>query len=211
MLDKSTYESDEFLQYYNDLSTNKEKASIETREYSLDFKKKAKDIADMFNQNTYSMSKDATEQIASSAHLNKESKMFWDLLQEDDDQQLIIKLLTDDNLFIKQRDSNGREIKTFLDKDLDKLVSEYLYDSGVSRSKIELWSDRLGESYGTSPLDFFHSARTNETAKLGDIFRKRIEREAILRQGWNGRTGADLDIDYDEINKFVESVALDED
>ena len=227
LLDKRTYESDEFQAIYKELkdqTLNGIQASDETKQGAIEFLDNAKKIKRFFNENTYSLNNGAIDKILESKELNESSRKIWQLLREQDNDKLIINLLEDESNLLYQRNKSGEGVSlSFLDKDLEKLVNEYINSPESAKAKIELWSNELGESYGTSPLDFFYSARSNKTAKFGDILRKGLEREAILRQGWNEAVESatkdeianiikdgKVNIDFDKINSFVDNSGLED-
>ena len=224
LLESNTYESEKFS-FYEELKEALDNRDIlgvsyDAKESAIDFMGNARKIKKFFNENTYSVNKNTIEQILQNKDLTDSSRKIWELLQEEDNEQLIINLLADESNLLYEKTPGRKSLSiTFLDKDLEKLVNEYITDPGAAKAKIELWSNELGESYGTSPIDFLHSARSNKTAKFGDILRKRMEKEALLRQGWNEAVeldehgnpsniikGASTRINYEKINDFVDSV-----
>lgn len=215
-LDNETYTSGQHAAASLELSVfygNQNNLSDTTRTYTTDYVRSMKDIAKLFNEHTYNLSSDTIERISNNPLVNSESKRIWDLLKKDDN-ELIATLLDDKNGYtidaMGMIDGKLKPIKTFINKDLEKLVTEYRSNPDIAYSKIELWSNEIGESYGTSLGDLFHSPMGNETAYFHDILRKQIEREAILRQGWNGQ-GKDIGwLNYNAINDLVDNVNIGE-
>ena len=219
MLDEETYagEFENVLsEYIVDKNTRhlfggKEHIGNEAKEYGIEYSKQIKNIGKLFNENTYTLTEDTIDRISSYQYLTDESRKFWELLKKDNN-ELIGTLLEDKESYFINVIEHGKKKRTFLNKDLDKTISEYITDPAAARSKIELWSTELGESYGTSLTDLLHSPRGNQTAKFEDILRKQIEREAILRQGAEDILSSKnmADIDYDAINEMIENVDIGE-
>ena len=178
--------------------------AIQTLEEYLDT---AKNISNMFKTNVYPTDASTVRKILDNTNvtLDKDARLIYETLASNDTEAMLELAMNRRNFTSLGTDSSGRPI-SFLNHDLQKLMTSYRENPEATVSKIELVTNRSRLSYGTDIDNLLQSPMTNETLYFDDILRRELSKEALLRQGQTGYGGTNLD--YSKIDELIDSSGL---
>ena len=178
--------------------------AVQTLEEYLDT---AKNISEMFKSNVYPTDAATVRKILDNTNvtLNKDTRLVYETLASNDPEAMLALAMDRRNFSSLGTDSKGRPI-SFLNHDLQKLMTSYRENPEATVDKLELVTNRSRLSYGTDIDNLVQSPMTNETLYFDDILRRELSKEALLRQGQTGYGGTRLD--YSQIDELVDSSGL---
>lgn len=185
--------------------------SEETKDFVLEYMETAKKISELFRTNTYHPIRGIIEELIQSPVINPKSRELFELLLRDNTEEMTKYFIgRGARGLLNVRTSAATVPVNYLNNDLQILIRGTVNNPEITQNRIDLVTNELRLSYGSDFINLFRTPMTNTTYTYGDIIRREIAKEALLRQGLDTSVPGEVKVHYDQINELLQSIDLSE-